>query len=195
MCVDYRALNKLTIKNSYPLPRIDDIFDQLRGAKFFSKIDLRSGYHQIRLSGDAISLTGFRTKYGLFEFTFLPFRLTNAPATFMSLMNDIFHEYLDVFVLVQLDDILVYSKTLTEHATHLSKVFAILRKTCCTQNSQNVYLLKTLLNTLDITLHQGVLPWKKKRWNQFPTSKRDVESFLGLVNYYRRFIRNVGEVS
>ncbi len=108
MCVDYRALNKLTVKNSYPLPRIDEIFDQLRGAKFFSKIDLRSGYHQIRIDPSSIPLTAFRTKYGLFEFTVMPFGLTNASATFMTLMNNIFHEYIDVFVQVYLDDILVF---------------------------------------------------------------------------------------
>ncbi len=127
MCVDYRAFNKLTVKNSYPLPRIDKIFD-LRGAKYFSKIDLRSGYHQIRLSPEAIPLTAFSTKYGLYEFTALPFGLTSATATFMSLMIDVFHEYLDVFVLVYLDDILVFSNTLEQHALHLEKVFTILRK-------------------------------------------------------------------
>jgi Reverse transcriptase (RNA-dependent DNA polymerase) len=100
MCVDYRALNKATIKNSYPLPRIDDILDRLVGAKFCSKIDLRSGYHQIRLDPDAIPKTAFRTRYGLFEFTVLPFGLTNAPSTFMALMNDVFCQHLDVFVII-----------------------------------------------------------------------------------------------
>ena len=111
LCVDYRALNKVTVKNSYPLPRIDDIFDQLTGAKFFSKIDLRSGYHQIRLHKDSIPKTAFRTRYGLFEFTVLPFGLTNAPSTFMSLMNDVFREYLDKFVIIYLDDIIIFSPT------------------------------------------------------------------------------------
>jgi Reverse transcriptase (RNA-dependent DNA polymerase) len=100
LCVDYRALNKVTIKNSYPLPRIDKIFDRLTSAKFFSKIDLRSGYHQIRLDKDAIPKTAFRTHYGLFEFTVLPFGLSNAPSTFMALMNDVFHTHLDSFFII-----------------------------------------------------------------------------------------------
>ena len=200
MCVDYRALNKLTVKNSYPLPRIDDIFDQLRNAKFFSKIDLRSGYHQIRLSNDAIPLTAFRTKYGLFEFTVLPFGLTNAPATFMSLMNDVFHEYLDVFVLVYLDDILVYSKTLREHASHLEKVFELLRKnhlyakfSKCVFAQDSVEYLGHNVTSAGIAMEAD----KVKSIAEWPTprSKKDVQSFLGLVNYYRRFIKNVGEVS
>ena len=115
LCVDYRALNRLTVKNSYPLPRIDDILDQLSTAKYFTKIDLRSGYHQIRLDEESIPLTAFRTRYGHFEFQVLPFGLTNAPATFMSLMNEVFSEYLDIFVIVYLDDILVYSDTWEEH--------------------------------------------------------------------------------
>ena len=128
LCVDYRALNKVTVKNSYPLPRIDDIFDQLTGAKFFSKIDLRSGYHQIRLHKDSIPNTAFRTRYGLFEFTVLPFGLTNAPSTFMSLMNDVFHEYLDKFVIIYLDDILIFSPTFEEHLHHLKTVLELLRR-------------------------------------------------------------------
>ena len=115
LCVDYRALNRLTVKNSYPLPRIDDILDQLSTAKYYTKIDLRSGYHQIRLDEESIPLTAFRTRYGHFEFQVLPFGLTNAPATFMSLMNEVFSEYLDKFVIVYLDDILVYSETWEEH--------------------------------------------------------------------------------
>lgn len=127
MCVDYRALNKLTIKNSYPLSRMDDIFDQLNGAKFFSKIDLRSGFHQVRLDAYSVSLTAFRTRYGHFEFRVLPFCLTNAPATFMSLTNNIFRDFLDCFFMVYLDDTLIYSKSWEEHLDHLNKVLTILR--------------------------------------------------------------------
>ncbi|GKB18615.1 putative reverse transcriptase domain-containing protein, partial [Tanacetum coccineum] len=128
MCIDYRELNKLTIKNRYPLPRIDDLFDQLQGSQFFSKINLRSGYHQLRVHADDILKTTFRARYGHFKFTVMPFGLTNASAIFMDLMNKVCRPYLNKFVIVFIDDILIYSKTREEHVDHLRLVLELLRK-------------------------------------------------------------------
>jgi hypothetical protein len=127
MCIDYRALNKVTVKNKYPLPRIKDLFDQLRGASVFLKINLRSGYHQLRIRPSDIPNTTFITKYGLYEFMVMSFGLTNAPAYFMYLMNSVFMDYLDQFVVVFIDDILVYSQNEQEHEEHLRKVLRRLR--------------------------------------------------------------------
>ncbi|GKA31405.1 putative reverse transcriptase domain-containing protein [Tanacetum coccineum] len=128
MCIDYRELNKLTIKNRYPLPRIDDLFDQLQGACCFSKIDLRSGYHQLRVREEDIPKTAFRTRYGHFEFTVMPFGLTNAPTIFMDLMNRVCKPYLDKFIIVFIDDILIYSKSEEEHEVHLKTILDLLEK-------------------------------------------------------------------
>jgi hypothetical protein len=127
MCVDYQSLNDVTIKNKYPLPRIKDLFDQLKGASVFSKIDLRSGYHQLKIRESNIPKTAFRTRYGLYEYTVMSFELTNAPAYFMYLMNKVFMKYLDKFIVVFIDDILIFSKTEEEHEKHLRMVLEKLR--------------------------------------------------------------------
>ncbi|GJW16108.1 reverse transcriptase domain-containing protein [Tanacetum coccineum] len=162
-------LNKITIKNRYPLFRIDDLFDHLQGACYFSKIDLRSGYHQLRVHDDEILKIAFRTRYGHFEFTVMPFGLTNAPAVFMDLMNRVCKPHLDKFVIVFIDDILIYSKTKKEHEVQLKLVLELLRK-------ENFKI-------------EAVKNWKA------PTTPWEDRSFLGLAGYYRRFIVNFSKIA
>lgn len=128
LCIDYRQLNKVTIKNKYPLPRIDDLFDQLRGAQIFSKIDLRYGYHQLLVKKEDIPKTAFNTRYGQYEWLVMSFGLTNAPAIFMDLMNRVFSPFLDQIIIVFIDDILIYSKREAEHAQHLEATLQLLRE-------------------------------------------------------------------
>ncbi|KAA3464255.1 DNA/RNA polymerases superfamily protein [Gossypium australe] len=195
MCIDYRQLNKLTIKNRYPLPRIDDLFDQLKGASVFSKIDLRSGYHQLKVKEADIHKTAFRTRYGHYEFLVMPFGLTNAPAAFMDLMNRVFQPYLDRFVVVFIDDILVYSKSEEEHDAHLHVVLQVLReKQLYAKFSKCEFWLKevTFLGhvvsaegiKVDPNKIEAVLGWKP------PKSVTKIRSFLGLAGYYKRFVEN-----
>lgn len=189
----------MKIKNGYPLPRIDNIFDQISRAKYITKIDLRSGYHQVRLDHASNPLTTFRTRYGLFEFLVLPFGLTNAPATFMSLMNEIFKEHLDHFVIVYLDGILFYSRNIEDYIKQRCIALEILRKNILFRNmskytfaaSKVEYLGQTLTSSsvsMDPDKITSILDWP------CPENKKDVQSFLGLVNYYRRFIRNCSKI-
>ena len=200
MCIDYRALNKGTIKNAYPLPRIDELLDRLHGAKVFSKIDLRSGYHQIRVTDEDIPKTAFRTRYGHFEFLVLSFGLTNAPATFQTLMNDIFRPYLDLFLIVYLDDICIYSRTEEEHEEHLRLVLTTLRKHKLYANASKCALFQTEIEFLGhVVAADGVRPDPSKlsAIAEWPTPRNPTEvlSFHGLANFYRRFIRNFSAIA
>ena len=154
LCIDYCQLNNLTIKNKYTLHLIDDLFDQVQGAKVFSKIDLKSSYHQIRIKEEVIYKIAFRTNYGHYEFVVLPFGLTNAPTTFMSLMHDIFQPYLDKFVLIFIEDILIYSKNQEEHKEHLRIVLQTLRQNQLYAKFRNYDFSKIRSNTWVTLYHQ-----------------------------------------
>ncbi|WVZ88993.1 hypothetical protein U9M48_035458 [Paspalum notatum var. saurae] len=200
MCVDYRALNKVTIKNKYPLPRIDDLFDQLQGACVFSKIDLRSGYHQLKIRPSDISKIAFTTKYGLYEYTVMSFGLTNAPGYFMQLMNSVFMDYLDKFVVVFIDNILIYSKTEAEHEEHLRLVLQRSREhklhakfSKCEFWIDEVRFLGHVVSkggiAVDPSKVSTVTNWK------VPKIPKEVRGFLGLAGYYRRFIENFSRIA
>eukprot|EP00253_Pinus_taeda_P012189 PITA_12189 len=200
MCIDYRQLNKLTVKNKYPLPRIDELFDQVKGATVFSKIDLRSGYNQIRIKDEDIAKTTFRTRYGHYEFVVLPFGLTNAPATFMCLMNGIFHPYLDQFVLIFIDDILIYSRTIEEHHEHLRIVLQNLREHQLYAKFSKCDFFKAEIQYLGHVITKdgiAVDPEKIKAIMEWPVPKdvADVRSFMGLAGYYRRFVEGFSKVA
>jgi transposase InsO family protein len=193
LCVDYRALNKQTIKNRYPLPRVDTLLDQLAGAKFFTKIDLASGYHQVRVRSEDIHKTAFRTRYGHFEFTVMPFGLCNAPATFQRLINDVFRPLLDKSVIAFVDDILVYSRTVDEHRRHVREVLQLLRQhqlyTKVSKCQFGVDRAEFLGHTVSAE-GVSVVPTKIQAIRDWPIPQtvHEVRSFLGLASYYRRFV-------
>ncbi|XP_073357951.1 uncharacterized protein [Aegilops tauschii subsp. strangulata] len=200
LLVENRALNEVTIKNKYPLTMINDLFDQLQGAKVFSKIDLRSGYHQLKIREEDIPKTAFTTRYVLYEYTVMSFGLTNAPAYFMSMMNKVFMEYLDKFVVVFIDDIMVYSKNEEEHKEHLRLVLEKLREhqlyakfSKCEFWLKEVGFLGHVISregiAVDPTKVQSVTEWLA------PTSVSEIRSFLGLEGYYRRFIENFSKIA
>ncbi|MCF7184066.1 RNA-directed DNA polymerase, partial [Corynebacterium sp. MC-13] len=198
MCIDYRQLNKVTIKNKYPLPRIDDLFDQLQGARCFSKIDLRSGYHQVRVREEDIPKTAFRTRYGHYEFRVMSFGLTNAPAVFMDLMNRVFRPFLDVFVIVFIDDILVYSRSEKDHADHLRMVLGTLRqRKLYAKFSKCEFWLSSVAFLGHVVGADGVRVDAQKieavkNWPR-PTTPTKIRSFL--VGYYTRFVEGFSSIS
>ncbi|KAD4385578.1 hypothetical protein E3N88_25747 [Mikania micrantha] len=200
MCIDYRELNKVTIKNRYPLPRIDDLFDQLQGSRHFSKIDLRSGYHQLRIHEDDIPKTAFRTRYGHYEFLVMPFGLTNAPAVFMDLMNRVCKPYLDKFVIVFIDDIIIYSQNEEDHKQHLKLVLQLLAKeklyakfSKCEFWLKEVHFLGHVVNDKGIQVDPSKIEAVEK-W-EAPTTPTEIRQFLGLAGYYRRFIENFSKIA
>ncbi|GKB07319.1 putative reverse transcriptase domain-containing protein [Tanacetum coccineum] len=186
MCIDYRELNKLTVKNRYPLPRIDDLFDQLQGSSVYSKIDLRSGYHQLRVREEDIPKTAFRTRYGHYEFQVMPFGLTNAPAVFMDLMNRVCKPYLDKFVIVFIDDILIYSKNKQEHEEHLKLILELLKKeelyakfSKCEFWIPKVQFLGHVIDNQGIHVDPAKIE-SIKDWAS-PKSPTEIRQFLGLA--------------
>jgi hypothetical protein len=199
-CIDYRPVNEVTVKNNASLPNIEELFDQLLDAKYFSKLDLRSGYHQIRIHPEDIPKTAFNTRYGHFEFLVMPFGLCNAPATFMQLMQEVFRDCLDQFVIVYLDDILIYSKTAEEHARHIETVLALLRKhqlyaklSKCQFFQHTIKFLGHTISTAGISVDddkiKAIQDWP------VPTNVSELRSFLGLAGYYRKFVSGFSKVA
>ncbi|GJY69099.1 reverse transcriptase domain-containing protein [Tanacetum coccineum] len=200
MCIDYRELNKLTVKNRYPLARIDDLFDQLQGSRLYSKIYLRSGYHQLRVRDEDIPKTAFRTRYGHYEFQVMPFGLTNAPAIFMDLMNRVCRPYLDKFVIVFIDDILIYSKTKEEHDAHLRLILELLKKeelyakfSKCDFWLSKVQFLGHVIDSEGIHVDPAKIE-SIKDWES-PKTPTEIRQFLGLAGYYRRFIEGFSKIA
>ncbi|TYJ95735.1 ty3-gypsy retrotransposon protein [Cucumis melo var. makuwa] len=200
LCIDYRELNKVTVKNRYPLPRIDDLFDQLQGATVFSKIDLRSGYHQLRIKDGDVPKTAFHSRYEHYEFIVMSFRLTNAPTVFMDLMNRVFREFVDTFVIVFIDDILIYSKTEAEHKEHLRMVLQTLRDnklyakfSKCEFWLKQVSFLGHVVSKAGVSVDPAEIE-EVTSWTR-PSTVSEVRSFLGLAGYYRRFVENFSRIA
>nr|GFC28915.1 putative reverse transcriptase domain-containing protein [Tanacetum cinerariifolium] len=200
MCIDYRELNKLTVKNRYPLPRIDDLFDQLQGSSVYSKIDLRSGYNQLRVREEDVPKTAFITRYGHYKFQVMPFGLTNAPAVFMDLMNRVCKPNLDKFVIVFIDDILIYSKDEKEHEEHLKAILELLKKeelyakfSKCEFWIPKVQFLGHVIDNQGIHVDPAKIE-SVKDWAS-PKSPTKIHQFLGLVEYYQRFIEEFSKIA
>ncbi|KAA8495185.1 Transposon Ty3-I Gag-Pol polyprotein [Porphyridium purpureum] len=199
MCVDYRALNDVTIKDRYPLPNMEEMLDQLRHAKYFSKLDLFSGYHQILVEPDDVKKTAFQTRYGLFEFLVMPFGLCNAPATFQRTMNELFADLLDTTVVVYLDDILVYTKDEESHVTALREVFSRLQKAGYKLKGKKCSFFVQEVEYLGNIVGNGVIKMDPRKINALkewpePRTVTELRSFLGMTNWFRRFVKGYSTV-
>jgi hypothetical protein len=200
MCVDCRAMNNITIRYRFPIPRLDDILDELSGSIIFTKIDLRSGYHQIRMKlGDEWKTT-FKTKFGLYEWLVMPFGLTNAPSTFIRLMNEVLHPFIGKFVVVYFDDILIYCKSLDEHIEHLRVVFYTLREARlfanlekCTFCTDRAAFLGYVVTPQGIEVDEAKIKTIKSL--SMSTTLTQLRSFLGLAEFYRRFMRDFSTIA
>ena len=200
MCIDYRALNKNTITDSYPLPRIDEMLTRLKGARYFSRLDLRDGYHQLPMAQEDVLKTAFSCRYGTFEYLVMPMGLTNAPSTFQRVMNHVFFDLLDECVIVYLDDILIFSKTKEQHLDALNKVFShlfqfklALKESKCALFLKSVAFLGYNISADGVRVQQGKIA-AVRDWPQ-PKNLTELQQFLGLCNYYRRFIRSYATIA
>jgi hypothetical protein len=200
LCIDFRQLKKVTVKNKYPLPRIDDIFDQLKDEKIFSKIDPRLGYHQVNIKEEYINKTAFRTRYAHYELIVVPFGLSNAPVVFMCLMNGVFREYLDKFFIVFLDGILIYSKLEEENEHHLRMVLQVLREhqlyaklSKCSFYQKKIHYLGHIISKDGIEVDPEKI--EAIRECSAPNNVTEVRSFMGLAGYYRIFIEGFSKIA